>query len=112
MIHPGQINAVQKAFSPSARQLDWARELISTFEEHQKLGKVCEERVQKSFNAEILFNDTVYPEHIPETDINAGQFFFGQRKMTANIVTYAVEQSCIINFVVNENCKPAEFTGD
>uniref|UniRef100_UPI0035902EC8 citramalyl-CoA lyase, mitochondrial isoform X1 n=2 Tax=Myxine glutinosa TaxID=7769 RepID=UPI0035902EC8 len=39
VIHPGQINAVQKAFSPSARQLDWARELISTFEEHQKLGK-------------------------------------------------------------------------
>ncbi|TSU62972.1 Citrate lyase subunit beta-like protein, mitochondrial [Bagarius yarrelli] len=39
VIHPNQIKAVQKEFSPSPERVNWATELISAFEEHQKLGK-------------------------------------------------------------------------
>jgi len=33
IIHPGQIPVVQKCFSPSEEKVEWARELIRTFEE-------------------------------------------------------------------------------
>ncbi|XP_043927163.1 citramalyl-CoA lyase, mitochondrial [Protopterus annectens] len=39
VIHPNQIQVVQKAFSPSEEKVKWAMELISAFEEHQQLGK-------------------------------------------------------------------------
>ncbi|KAJ8349950.1 hypothetical protein SKAU_G00250800 [Synaphobranchus kaupii] len=39
IIHPNQIKAVQEEFSPSAERVQWAQELITAFEEHQKLGK-------------------------------------------------------------------------
>lgn len=40
VIHPNQIKAVQEEFSPSPDRVNWATELITAFEEHQKLGKV------------------------------------------------------------------------
>lgn len=39
VIHPIQIEAVQKAFSPSPERMEWARQLISAFEAHQQTGK-------------------------------------------------------------------------
>lgn len=40
VIHPNQIAVVQEQFSPSPEKIKWAQELISAFEEHQRLGKV------------------------------------------------------------------------
>ena len=40
VIHPDQVPVVQKAFSPSAQQVEWARGLIVAFRAHQKSGKV------------------------------------------------------------------------
>ena len=40
VIHPGQIDIVQKAFSPSKQSIEWATRLIEAFQEHQKSGKV------------------------------------------------------------------------
>ncbi|OXB79912.1 UNVERIFIED_CONTAM: hypothetical protein H355_000942 [Colinus virginianus] len=39
VIHPNQIAVVQEQFSPSPEKIEWAQELISAFEEHQRLGK-------------------------------------------------------------------------
>lgn len=39
IIHPGQIEIVQKCFSPSEEKLNWATELVSSFEKHQELGQ-------------------------------------------------------------------------
>lgn len=39
VIHPTQIPIVQKAFSPSAEKIAWAKELIRLFNEHQNEGK-------------------------------------------------------------------------
>ncbi|XP_061081925.1 citramalyl-CoA lyase, mitochondrial [Conger conger] len=39
VIHPSQIQTVQEEFSPSPERVRWARDLISAFQEHQKLGK-------------------------------------------------------------------------
>ncbi|XP_067392887.1 citramalyl-CoA lyase, mitochondrial isoform X2 [Emydura macquarii macquarii] len=39
VIHPNQIAVVQEQFSPSSEKIKWAQELISAFEEHQRLGK-------------------------------------------------------------------------
>ncbi|MEE6470822.1 hypothetical protein FKM82_009075, partial [Ascaphus truei] len=40
VIHPNQIPIVQEQFTPSADKIKWAHELISAFQEHQRLGKV------------------------------------------------------------------------
>ncbi|XP_063248428.1 citramalyl-CoA lyase, mitochondrial isoform X4 [Prinia subflava] len=40
VIHPNQIAVVQEQFSPSPEKIKWAQELISAFEEHQRLGKL------------------------------------------------------------------------
>nr|XP_005303948.1 citramalyl-CoA lyase, mitochondrial isoform X2 [Chrysemys picta bellii] len=39
VIHPNQIAVVQEQFSPSPEKIKWAQELISAFEDHQRLGK-------------------------------------------------------------------------
>lgn len=39
VIHPGQIQAVQEEFSPSPERVQWAKELIAAFDQHQKEGK-------------------------------------------------------------------------
>ncbi|XP_034550370.1 citramalyl-CoA lyase, mitochondrial isoform X1 [Notolabrus celidotus] len=39
VIHPGQIQAVQEEFSPSPERVEWAKELIAAFDQHQKEGK-------------------------------------------------------------------------
>ncbi|XP_049583539.1 citramalyl-CoA lyase, mitochondrial [Syngnathus scovelli] len=39
VIHPGQVQAVQEEFSPSQQRVQWAKELIAAFEQHQKEGK-------------------------------------------------------------------------
>ncbi|XP_034042593.1 citramalyl-CoA lyase, mitochondrial [Thalassophryne amazonica] len=39
VIHPGQIQAVQEEFSPSPEKVQWAKELIAAFDQHQKEGK-------------------------------------------------------------------------
>jgi citrate lyase subunit beta-like protein len=38
-IHPGQVETIQQAFTPSRDKIEWATELIKLFEEHQKSGK-------------------------------------------------------------------------
>uniref|UniRef100_A0A8C5LV31 Citramalyl-CoA lyase, mitochondrial n=1 Tax=Leptobrachium leishanense TaxID=445787 RepID=A0A8C5LV31_9ANUR len=39
VIHPSQIPIVQEQFTPSTDKIKWAHELISAFQEHQRLGK-------------------------------------------------------------------------
>jgi citrate lyase subunit beta-like protein len=39
VIHPMQVDSVQKKFTPTATQVNWAFGLIAAFEEHQKTGK-------------------------------------------------------------------------
>ncbi|XP_074839234.1 citramalyl-CoA lyase, mitochondrial isoform X2 [Carettochelys insculpta] len=39
VIHPNQIAVVQEQFSPSPEKIKWSQELISAFEDHQRLGK-------------------------------------------------------------------------
>ncbi|KAE8625892.1 hypothetical protein XENTR_v10006432 [Xenopus tropicalis] len=39
VIHPSQVPIVQEQFTPSADKIKWAHELISAFQEHQRLGK-------------------------------------------------------------------------
>ncbi|XP_003389593.1 PREDICTED: citrate lyase subunit beta-like protein, mitochondrial [Amphimedon queenslandica] len=39
VIHPGQIDVVQSAYSPSPESIEWAEELIRIFKEHQQFGK-------------------------------------------------------------------------
>lgn len=41
IIHPGQIDVVQIAFSPASDRVEWAQGIVSAFDEHQKIGKVC-----------------------------------------------------------------------
>ena len=40
IIHPGQIDIVNKAFSPSEEKLNWASDIVKAFEEQEKQGKV------------------------------------------------------------------------
>ncbi|KAI3356420.1 hypothetical protein L3Q82_017636 [Scortum barcoo] len=50
VIHPGQIQAVQEEFSPSPERVQWAKELIAAFDQHQKEGKargLCQARPDK-----------------------------------------------------------------
>lgn len=39
VIHPSQIEIVQQAFSPSKEKIQWARELVQSFDQHQQSGK-------------------------------------------------------------------------
>ncbi|CAH3108524.1 unnamed protein product [Pocillopora meandrina] len=39
IIHPGQIEIVNKAFSPSEEKVKWARDLVNAFEEQERVGK-------------------------------------------------------------------------
>nr|XP_015821475.2 citramalyl-CoA lyase, mitochondrial [Nothobranchius furzeri] len=39
VIHPWQIQPVQEEFSPSQERVQWAKELIAAFDQHQKEGK-------------------------------------------------------------------------
>ncbi|XP_012878472.1 PREDICTED: citrate lyase subunit beta-like protein, mitochondrial [Dipodomys ordii] len=39
VIHPNQIPIVQEQFTPSPEKIQWAKELIAAFNEHQQLGK-------------------------------------------------------------------------
>lgn len=40
VIHPLQVPIVQAAFSPSAEQVEWAKELIKAYIAHHEKGKV------------------------------------------------------------------------
>ena len=35
VIHPGQVEVVQAAFSPSEAKIEWAQSLIKEFREHE-----------------------------------------------------------------------------
>lgn len=39
VIHPSQIEVVQRAFTPSTDKINWAQELVTAFNEHQNSGK-------------------------------------------------------------------------
>jgi citrate lyase subunit beta-like protein len=39
VIHPGQVEIVQEAFTPSQDHQQWAKELMREFDEHQRSGK-------------------------------------------------------------------------
>jgi len=39
VIHPSQIEVVQRAFTPSPEKLEWARELTAAFQNHQSSGQ-------------------------------------------------------------------------
>lgn len=55
VIHPGQVQAVQEEFSPSKERVQWAKELIAAFDQHQKEGKVMLTSFEKSKTA--FFSD-------------------------------------------------------
>ena len=40
MIHPNQIEIVNEAFSPSAEKIEWAKELVTSFEKQSSEGVV------------------------------------------------------------------------
>ncbi len=40
VIHPGQVDVCQQAFTPSKDKIDWAIGLIDAFNHHQKSGAV------------------------------------------------------------------------
>lgn len=42
VIHPDQIPIVQEAFLPQPNQIEWAKNLLAAFEDHQQSGKVSE----------------------------------------------------------------------
>lgn len=56
VIHPGQVQAVQEEFSPSKERVQWAKELIAAFDQHQKEGKVMLRSFAKSKTA-FFFSD-------------------------------------------------------
>uniref|UniRef100_A0A6J0UAZ0 Citramalyl-CoA lyase, mitochondrial isoform X1 n=2 Tax=Pogona vitticeps TaxID=103695 RepID=A0A6J0UAZ0_9SAUR len=39
VIHPNQVAVVQEQFTPSPEKIKWAQELITAFDEHQRIGK-------------------------------------------------------------------------
>ena len=39
VIHPGQVDIVQAAFTPAKERVEWATELLRTFKEQQLEGK-------------------------------------------------------------------------
>ena len=39
VIHPGQVDIVQAAFSPNRERVEWATELLREFEEQQQEGR-------------------------------------------------------------------------
>jgi len=39
VIHPGQVEIVQQAYSPTKERVEWATEMIKEFEEHQQHGR-------------------------------------------------------------------------
>lgn len=45
IIHPGQIEIVNKAFSPSEEKVKWARDLVNAFEEQERVGKVSKAKI-------------------------------------------------------------------
>lgn len=48
VIHPGQIDVVQRAFLPSEEQVRWAREVVDGFQQSQLQGKVGQELANES----------------------------------------------------------------
>lgn len=40
VIHPGQVDTCQNAFTPNKEKIEWAKGLIEAFEHHQKTGAV------------------------------------------------------------------------
>jgi citrate lyase subunit beta-like protein len=38
-IHPGQVGVIHEAFSPAKERIEWAKELMTLFEEHQASGR-------------------------------------------------------------------------
>lgn len=40
VIHPNQVPVVRKAYTPSADCVEWAKELVAAFEQHQQGGLV------------------------------------------------------------------------
>ena len=40
MIHPGQIQTVNDAFTPNSDKIEWAEKLVQEFEQHELSGKV------------------------------------------------------------------------
>ena len=54
VIHPAQVDPVQRAFSPDDDRVKEARELVDAFEEHQKSGVGA-----FSFKGQMIDNPTV-----------------------------------------------------
>ena len=40
VIHPDQVEVVQRAFTPTADKVEWAKELMNAFDLHQDSGQV------------------------------------------------------------------------
>jgi citrate lyase subunit beta-like protein len=40
IIHPGQIDVTQEAFSPTSAEIEWASGVLKAFHKHQKEGEV------------------------------------------------------------------------
>lgn len=42
VIHPGQVDVTQSAFTPTQEKIDWALGLIEAFNQHQSSGAVID----------------------------------------------------------------------
>uniref|UniRef100_A0A8V0XPS2 Citramalyl-CoA lyase, mitochondrial n=1 Tax=Gallus gallus TaxID=9031 RepID=A0A8V0XPS2_CHICK len=102
VIHPNQIAVVQEQFSPSPEKIKWAQELMSAFEEHQRLGKAPAQPCALTMAALVgrpsqLCPDVGIPSACPKnTFIPGGAFTFRGSmidmpllKQARNIVTLA-----------------------
>ena len=64
IIHPAQIDAVNTAFSPEAKQIDYADRLVKAFEDHQISGKVSLHQLILTFNSGLIQYSTIFPNCI------------------------------------------------
>lgn len=64
IIHPAQIDAVNTAFSPEAKQIDYADRLVKAFEDHQISGKVSLHLLILTFNSGLIQYSTIFPNCI------------------------------------------------
>jgi citrate lyase beta subunit len=54
IIHPNQVNPVQEAFTPNAKEIDWATQVMQAFKEYQKVGRGAFAMDGKMVDAPIL----------------------------------------------------------
>ncbi|KAJ6660895.1 hypothetical protein lerEdw1_017052, partial [Lerista edwardsae] len=91
VIHPNQVAVVQEQFSPSPEKIKWAQELISAFEDHQRLGKQSiktNPSLQFSF-PEVFFKKLIFSVLQGAFTFRGSMIDMPLLKQAQNIVTLA-----------------------